>query len=1057
MKKGLILLGTLGVGMLTACIVFNNKQIEEGKYQPRTSSLLEVNSAQGYYEIMHMMRGEVSLEDYRRISDMVDEMPKTRTTLTWGEMGPDNIGGRTRAILIDKDNINHVYAGSVGGGLFESFERANWWVRVEAWTDNLAISSMCQTPDGTIYVSTGASNESDPGTQGNFTTGTNGNGMYVLTRDANQMTTQVDQIPGSDVFSWINEVVCDTINNIVWVATSQGLQQYDPVGQTFTAWSNGLSAGSCNSISISPDGQVIVAGMSSGKTNVSVDYGATFLDMTLTANTQNPISGGAGRMEYAISHEKATNGNYYVYAVGGNSYLTGVWMSQDNGLNWTQTAPANNQAPGSFSPFSTGVGGQAGWNMIISAQKGNPEKMFLGGINMFSWATSGNWAQLSNSNAAVTSPIYVHADNHEIKWDKWGRMYIGNDGGVFFSDDGGATFHEANRGYNVTQYYEIGAGAHGDVIGGAQDNGVTVNYHDNSTWHEFDRVWGGDGFSSHVSFINRDIIFVTNQFGGFYRSANRGDNNSFGLFVPDEFATAGTNNIGCNPGSSGGDGCGGFWSISHMWENPNDVNSEDSVSFVPGQAYNAGDTIMVPSMTTGVEIEYITPSNVIYDDTVVFNPSLTGADTVITSSPPSNDYNLSVFGWNYVTGAPSISAGDSIYLVDIDTTVEVASWTTIPHYYATNPLAPGDTLDMGNDSVAYGIAWDTLLVQDPYQSWFAIGLGSGDGVWLTRNATRFGQDASAWFKANHSATNGRVCSMEFSRDGDHLFVGTWNGQLYRLSGLASIYSPVHGDSTLDVNYNTIQANLQTTWTSLGSFGGPITGIGVDGDPDHVVVTMGSYGGSNKVQESFNATGAGTFSSISGNLPTIDLAGGGATTMPIYSVVIDRDDPNLIVIGTDHGIFVTDNGGTTWEFCDGPQGKVQVFDMLQNWRTFDEGCYRPGEIYAGTYGRGIFSTESLLNTPDSDQLQLEKYIPSGINIYPNPMQDQGNIAFTLEDNSNVNVKIFSLSGQLVQEINENNVAAGDNNITFGVTELPAGTYIVRLTAGDRVETSKFIKH
>ena len=79
------------------------------------------------------------------------------------------------------------------------------------------------------------------------------------------------------------------------------------------------------------------------------------------------------------------------------------------------------------------------------------------------------------------------------------------------------------------------------------------------------------------------------------------------------------------------------------------------------------------------------------------------------------------------------------------------------------------------------------------------------------------------------------------------------------------------------------------------------------------------------------------------------------------------------------------------------------------------------------------------------------------IYPNPLVEQGTIAFSLESASNVTVQIFNLSGQLVKEMNETNASPGQNNFTFGAADLSKGTYIVRLTAGDKVETTKFIKH
>ena len=40
---------------------------------------------------------------------------KSTSIEAWKEMGPDNVGGRTNTILIDKDNSLKLYAGSAGG------------------------------------------------------------------------------------------------------------------------------------------------------------------------------------------------------------------------------------------------------------------------------------------------------------------------------------------------------------------------------------------------------------------------------------------------------------------------------------------------------------------------------------------------------------------------------------------------------------------------------------------------------------------------------------------------------------------------------------------------------------------------------------------------------------------------------------------------------------------------------------------------------------------------------------------------------------------------------
>jgi len=47
--------------------------------------------------------------------------------LEWEELGPNNVGGRTRGILVDNNDSNLVYAGSAGGGLWISKNGAETW------------------------------------------------------------------------------------------------------------------------------------------------------------------------------------------------------------------------------------------------------------------------------------------------------------------------------------------------------------------------------------------------------------------------------------------------------------------------------------------------------------------------------------------------------------------------------------------------------------------------------------------------------------------------------------------------------------------------------------------------------------------------------------------------------------------------------------------------------------------------------------------------------------------------------------------------------------------
>lgn len=1053
MNKKLILFGSLAVSAIAA-ITAANLSTPESVYSARVIKNEGNASIEGAFEIYHMLRGDFTKEDWLRAKYESANMAQDRTEFNWLDQGPDNVGGRTRAILVDRADINHVYAGSVSGGLFESFSRASEWQRVEEFETNLGISSMCQTVDGTLYVATGHSSDQTSGSQ---TSGYNGDGVWK--RETNGTFTQ---IPGTGAIAYttFNEVVCDTLNNKIWIASNVGLHTYDATNG-FVEVSNGLTSGVCSALSISPDGQLIVCCMSSGKTNVSTDGGVSFTDVsTVGGLTVNEINAGATRTEYAISHEKGSTGKYYVYAVlGGSQHLQSVWRSTDDGMNWTMIAPAGNGNPGTFSPFShSPTSGQASYDMIISVQRGNPEKVFLGGIDNYSWCTTCNWTKISQWFYDPTSPLYVHADNHEMVWDKEGRLYIGNDGGISFSDDGGNTFVHANRGYNVTQFYSVGFSAHGDVIGGAQDNGTQANYHDNATYRSHDEVGGGDGFSSAISFINRNVLFSSIYGGGVYRSSDRGGNST--EFIPEEWG-GGASEGECEAGASEG-GCGSFYTSFKMWENPNDLNSTDTINYIPQQAYAANDVVLVPSLTSTKFISYVTPDDIVFDDTLVFNPALTALDTLITSTAPSTEYNLAIVEHYLVFGAAPITPGDSIYITALDTTVMVADTSMFNHYYGTNVLRPGKVYDMENDAEVYDIAWDTIKVQDPYQSWFAIGFGGSQawsatnphGIWMTRNALRLSADGNEWFKVCGNGIASQVSVMEFSRDGNTLWIGTWGGQLYRLSGFGQVYSPKKEDGDgyfADTMIDWELGHSATTLILAESFGAPVTGIGVEGDNDHVVVTLGLFGGSDKVRRTLNATGAD---------PSFTNIGAGLPAMPMYSVVIDRDNPMTIIVGGEFGTYYTETGGGgpgEWTNCSGAFGNVPVFDMGQNWRTFNEGAIKSGQIYIGTHGRGIWSSDAYLSTPETqDNLAPNKFTPN-INVYPNPMTEQGNLAFDLTENSDVYIQIFNLNGQLVKEISEANMAAGKNNVTFETSELTKGTYIVRLTAGTMVESTKFIKH
>jgi hypothetical protein len=69
------------------------------------------------------------------------------------------------------------------------------------------------------------------------------------------------------------------------------------------------------------------------------------------------------------------------------------------------------------------------------------------------------------------------------------------------------------------------------------------------------------------------------------------------------------------------------------------------------------------------------------------------------------------------------------------------------------------------------------------------------------------------------------------------------------------------------------------------------------------------------------------------------------------------------------------------------------------------------------------------------------------VYPNPANTSTNFEFALERNAIVQIGIYSMAGELVSSILDQNVPAGNHTMHGDVSSLPAGNYMVRFVCGD----------
>ncbi|HLP20123.1 MAG TPA: choice-of-anchor V domain-containing protein [Chitinophagales bacterium] len=82
--------------------------------------------------------------------------------------------------------------------------------------------------------------------------------------------------------------------------------------------------------------------------------------------------------------------------------------------------------------------------------------------------------------------------------------------------------------------------------------------------------------------------------------------------------------------------------------------------------------------------------------------------------------------------------------------------------------------------------------------------------------------------------------------------------------------------------------------------------------------------------------------------------------------------------------------------------------------------------------------------------------SGLNVFPNPINNQFSMSFNLNETSKVSAQLYSLDGKEVQELMNEKVTNGDFNRPFDVSALPSGIYLMKLNVGDASVTQKIVK-
>ena len=113
---------------------------------------------------------------------------------------------------------------------------------------------------------------------------------------------------------------------------------------------------------------------------------------------------------------------------------------------------------------------------------------------------------------------------------------------------------------------------------------------------------------------------------------------------------------------------------------------------------------------------------------------------------------------------------------------------------------------------------------------------------------------------------------------------------------------------------------------------------------------------------------------------------------------------------------------------------------------DDSEPRPVQANSGNGDRFLLSVRSTKGSVDRDDIQH----PLGTSLignYPNPFSGQTRIQFALREPNTISLTVFDILGRMVDApIRTEYVSAGVHEAVFDASDLPAGTYLIRLQSG-----------
>ncbi|WP_130735545.1 PA domain-containing protein [Flavobacterium sp. J27] len=904
--------------------------------------------------------------EYDKLLAATMRIPGDGTDNSWVERGPNNVGGRTRALIFDPTDTNTadgitVIAGGVSGGLWKNTNIAS---AASSWTkmplpEHLNVQNITIDPNNTNiwYVGTGES----------YVFGdVNGNGVWK-TLDAGLSWFQVfgggtltsvnHQIQRLQIITPSNATV---IGNYTTGLAGFGNTPISPITAPIALVNDGVAPteDACSALP---------ANSMSGKIALIRRGSCSFESKVVMAEN-------AGAVAAIIMNNAAGAGVFTMSGDGSGATIPAIMVSKEDGdllmANLTNlTGTINPPIQGEFSGLE--VQGVQVVNDVVTRNNAGTTEIFValgdgyyGGIGANTYFSPTTFGVYKSTNGGetwtkATFPLTPNGNAicpNDIEIGTDGRVWVSSTNSWTYGDGGGRVFRSTDGGTTFTLVHTVtgnGGGARVELeasntnpdkfyilseLSQANASSPTIEV-------KLEMTTNGFGTVSSVTLppASGESRLTTYGFTGaqaFYDLVLESDPSNDAVIVAGGINLAKSTNSGSS------------WTQISNWSSANLVHSDQhaivfnpnnpttvlfgndgGIYYCPNLSLATGTTANITSRNTGFNVTQFVGLAV-----APLGQSGTSGDFFVAGAQ-DNGSNYFAAGTTSNTGATA-GINPSIEVQGGDGGIPLASQDG-DKYYITNYV-----YNQSMNRRGIGGAYSTKSLETTQAGMFypAMALDSnqdivysefydyGTGAIQIRRISNFLGGAPA---SRTSLTNALLTGIPtaltvspYTTASSKLFVGTINSKLLRVTN----------------------ANGTPTWTDISgpNFIGSVSDIEFGANENQIFVTFHNYGVTNVW---YTPNGGTNWFNIEGNLPDL----------PVKCFIQNPLASNELMIGTDLGVWyantfdpsATNDQALVWRPSYNGMSNVKVTDM-----DIQKDLNNPGKfsVFAATYGRGVFSAD-----------------------------------------------------------------------------------------------------